>query len=413
MVDIIRGTTITGDSSITTGKEVLERQKVLEIDKRIFLLEPNKTPITAILSKIGKKVVNNPQFFVLSDKLLPTMQAIANSYLAPTLTLNPASGEYGDANVFNQYDIIRNASTGEMAMVTAVDISAQELTLTPVPSTGSFSANAGDIIEIVNNAKPEGSKQLVDSITAKITEDYNYTQIFETVIEVSGTLDSTALYGGKERDRQRRKKAIEHAIKIERAFLWGVREVVQSGSSIIRKTGGILKHYLNIDSPNGKTVVDNGGAALTSDKIEEWIYYMTRYGNHNKVVFASGRAMMALSSLFQNLSYIRVDQKGNYGKGGLVVTDWIIPNGQIKLIYHWLFDMIFFANVSKPGDILLALDFANSGLAYCALNGRDTKVYTDVQIDGKEDVKLDVIRTECGLQMSIPDVNGVLFNFSL
>ena len=375
---------------------VASSQRVIDLHKEIMLLEPNATPITTVLNQIyngGRRVAcRDKKFSWHNDELEARFDAINDA--TPPVAAG-TTWTVDDGTVFAVDDLVKVPRTGEVALVT--EISTNDLTVVRgVGDTTAADLVDNDPLYIIGTAASQGSR----SQTARSqnpTKVDNYTQIFKTSVNASGTwLSSSNESSPHDWNHQLKKAGIEHRKDIELAMLFGSPADNESGVGGDRSTTGGLLHFL---TSNNK----DAGGTLTEAEIEEWIRTLTRYGSDRKTVFASPLVISVLSQFAQGKLQTFVGAESF----GVRVMEWISPHGVLKLVKHNLLEGAVY------GGYAVAVDFDRQNIAYRYLNGdgpggsRDTKLLTDRQ-ESDRDGKLDELLTECGLQAGLPKTGGLL-----
>ncbi len=239
-----------------------------DVSSELSLLDVNRYPLVALLTNAGKDPVNgqgqsmkkescsNHKFEWYEKSYAETSDAVNNGsgYASSDTSIVVDNGDY-----FNENDIILVPRTGERMQVTAVSSN----TLTVTRSIGTTAAAAlvdSDPLFIIGNAFGQGS----DSATAvykQKTNVYNYTQVFKTSIDISGTHEAEETYTGKTRAEERKIKGVEHMISIERAFMFGERASgTDSDGKECYYTGGIIEKITT-------NISDELSSTLTEDEL--------------------------------------------------------------------------------------------------------------------------------------------------
>jgi hypothetical protein len=359
---------------------VLSNRRVIDMSKNIALLEPSATPLTVLLKNIASETAYNPKFEWLEYAPAPVSDAVNNGagYADNATSIVVDNGAYFSVN-----DIVKVPRTGEVMRVTAVSTN----TLTVTRAYGETTAAAlvdNDPLLIIGNASAEGASAR-DYKNNDATNAYNFTEIFKTTVELSGTLDASQLYGGKDRNFQRKVKGIEHMLQIERSFLFGERK--EDTTNKIRTTRGLLGFLT-------ENIVDAGGT-LTEAEFESFCEAVFRYGSNKKLLLASPKVISVINQFASGkLQMVPTDK--TYG---IAVTKYLSAHGELMLVKHNLLEGTVY------GGYAIAIDPEN--VKYRYLQGRDTTLRTDIQapdVDGFKDEYL----TEAGLQLMLPKTHGVL-----
>ena len=116
--------------------------------------------------------------------------------------------------------ILQNQTTGEIMRATA-DANLATNTLTVERNIGGTSHQIADdaVLVIAGHADQEGGTSST-AISFDPTTDFNYTQIFKTAVQVTGTLQNTYLRTGDKEQEQLTKALKLHMGDIESNVLW-------------------------------------------------------------------------------------------------------------------------------------------------------------------------------------------------
>jgi hypothetical protein len=369
--------TITGARSTTN---ILSDQLAIDLADRISLLEPSVQPLAVFSRKAAKMRTGATKFSWLEDQLKPRYDATTAGIASGVTLLPVAHGSY-----FAQYDQVLVSRTGEQVRVTGV--SGNNLTIVRgIGSTAAAINNADELI-IIGSAQPEGdtSKPSRSDNPVKAT---NYTQIFRTPFEITGSLmESDFQVNPADWPHQARKAGMEHAKDIEYAFLHGRKYLDTTGAQELRTTGGALSFI--------STNQTDAGGDLSEAEFNAFMLQVMRYGSGSKLAMASGIGVSALNKFPASKQQTRNDET-TYGMN---VTHYTSPFGSLNLVYHRLLEG------TKYGGYIVVVDIDE--VKYRHLGNRDTKVLPNRQandLDGRKDEYL----TECGLQFGQERTHGVL-----
>lgn len=307
------------------------------------------------------------------------------------------SATTGTANYFNQYDIVKNTRTGELMAVSGV-VQANDLIYVArgYGETAAASGAIGDELLILGNAFQEGSlnTELVTKST-KVSNLYNYVQIFRKAVELSQSLAVSNLYGGDDRAYQRKKKGIELMRDIERTFLYGERAEQDAAVTGIpmttsrRLTRGILAFL--------STNATNMAGTMTETEFEAFLRSVFLYGENTRFLFCSP-LVLSIISLWAQPKLQMLPRDKTYG---IAINQYLSPQGTVNLVRN----MILEGNVY--GGYAIALQM--SELTYRYLNTRDVKFVTNIHHPG-DDMLKDQYIAEIGLELHQEKLHGYLYN---
>jgi hypothetical protein len=415
-------------------------RRLFNFSDRVAELAPEESPFFVYLSKVAKVPTDDPQFRFLEDRTKVSMTD--RGFLLSGSHSIPAAGSTLSYTV----DTSGGASVDWLVkgMVFAVDYTenaAPETIIVRVESApvdaGSTSTFTGKTISAVDGAETGADNakcQVIgtsyaegtgapDVFSEELDNDYGFTQIFKTACEMSNTARATR-YRGYSDEFQRiwNLKLREHKIDIERAMLFGQR----ASTGGIQYTEGIAGHVIK----NGTANVDDSAlsyssgapyfrsstaAQLTYDRILsdfEVVYDPARGGSDSKLALASLPVLTFFNKLGDNLfidsslgysnSAMRynVDQKD--GRFGHKVLSVETIHGTMNMVKEPLFR-------GFSSGFLMMVDLDHVAYRPLVGNGvnRDTQVQTNVQ-SADEDLRKDMILTEAGLEVSLPETHFLL-----
>ena len=407
-------------------------RRLFNFSDRVADLAPDESPFFVYLSKVAKVPTDDPQFRFLEDRTKVSMTD--RSFLLAGSHSIPASG----SSLTYTVDTSGGASVDWLikGMVFAVgytETNAPETIIVRVESSpvdaGSTSTFQGKTISSVDGAETgadnaqctvigtsfgEGSGA-PDVFSEELDNDFGYTQIFKTACEMSNTARATRYRGyADEFQRIWNLKLREHKVDIERAMLFGQRASVGG----VQYSEGIAGHIIK----NGTAVVDDSALSyssgapyyrssatseLTYDRLLsdfEVVYDPARGGTDSKLALASlpvitffnklGSTSFVDQSIANELRYNMEKSVGSFGHTVLQVET---IHGTMNLVKEPLFR-------GFSSGFLCMVDMDNVAYRPLVGNGvnRDTQIMTNVQ-SADEDLRKDMIMTEAGLEVSLPE----------
>ena len=442
-----------GDPGAVIDSTVHSR-RLYDFSDRIADLAPEESPFFVYLSKVGKVPTSDPQFRFLEDR--NKIQAMDRGFSLDATVTVPAAGssvEYtvddGNGNavgwlikgmVFYVGDTTDTTKQPEGATVrieTAPVVGSTETTFTGKTivqasdsSVGGDDGTAdgadGDKCIVIGTAFAEGSGA-PDVWSRELENDYGYTQIFKTAAEMTNTARATE-YRGYRDEWQRiwNLKLREHKVDIERAMLFGMRgsqgginytegitgHIIYNGNagSSVQTTGATQLSY-NEGLPYMKTFADSEVTydVLLSDL--EVVFDPARGGTSSKLALASLPVLsyfnkLAGSSFIANTTDAGVPYNFERSTGtfGHKVQKIDTIHGDLTLVREPLFR-------GAAAGFMCMIDLDHVSYRPLVGNGvnRDTSITTNVQ-QADEDLRKDLILTEAGLEVSLPETHA-LFNW--
>jgi hypothetical protein len=242
---------------------------ILVAERRDFYLNPRKTtelwpseiPLTTFSKKLASKRTKDPDFKMFEHRgKWEDMKWQSKTTVTALPAVGASSTVVYDATKLNgivpyvglQCDVWSDSSgpttyKGQI-VITAVNTTTTTLTFSLVHKSGTPSFAVGDWFLVVGHASEEGTGA-PEAWADDLSVIYNSTQIFKTSVEVTGTLYDLALRGySKEFARLQAEKRKEHALKMEKAFLFG------------RRIGGTSAGPAHMLGPNGMPIRTTDGA---------------------------------------------------------------------------------------------------------------------------------------------------------
>ena len=440
------------DISVSTtsisGFQNPDQRKLYDFSDRVAELMPEESPFFVYLSKVAKNPVDDPVFRFLENRTV-TNWTSRNFSLAANVNGGSA------VTAGNSYDFtvddgsgsaISFLTKGMVVAVNTVDSTAgwsQALVrVESAPSIGSSSTTFTGRIVDVSNANVSGYNvlsnndacQIVgtsfeegtgspDTFSDTLDDDYGYTQIFKTACELTNTAIATRHRGyANEFDRIWAQKLREHKVDIERAMLFGQRARVNG----IQYTEGLVGHIVKNVNPTAddSALSYSSGSAyyrsvaqaeLTYDRLLadlEVIFDPARGGASERLVLASlpvvtffnklgdGAFLDASIGSASNMPYRMNFDKAD-GAFGHQLLNINTIHGSLYLVKEPLFR-------GMASGMMLMADMSNVAYRPLVGNGlnRDTQIQTNVQ-SADEDLRKDMILTEAGLEITLPEVHAL------
>ena len=446
---INQGTLKFGDPGANaSGSPTLSTRRLFNFGDRVADLAPEESPFFVYLSKVAKVPTDDPQFRFLEDRTkidwtsrnfvmanAPGTVAANTSYTfhvadadtpaasidwivkGMVIAVNPVTGatvDYGST-------IVRvESAPSDQGTYTA--FTGRVISLPNASLTGYAAIADNDKCQVIGTSFAEGTGA-PDVWSSEIQDDFGYTQIFKTAAEMTNTAVATRYRGyPNEWARLWALKLREHKVDIERSMLFGHR----ASSGGINYTEGLVGHcVVNVNPTDGantwsyssgasyyKTVTT---AQMTYDALLadlEVLFDPARGGSEDKLVLASLPVITFFNKLgdgffvdtsigsASNMPFTYEMNRRDGAFGHKLMTIETV-HGTLHLVKEPLFrgfssGLMLFADMSK--------------LAYRPLVGngvnRDTHIMTNIQ-SADEDLRKDMILTEAGLEITLPESHAL------
>ena len=417
-------------------------RRLYDFSDRVADLAPDESPFFVYLSKVGKVPTSDSQFRFLEDRtkisitdrsfkidgqqtlaapggsttVLVDVGGACVNWLIPGMVVEFAQNVNLDGGTDTE-SITR--ATGKIESVTqnSADTSIQVTTIAATAGAATTTLDDNADAVVIGTAFEQGSGA-PDVWSQELDNDYGYTQIFKTACEMSNTARATVYRGyADEWQRLWNLKLREHKIDIERAMLFGMRGS-QSG---VQYTEGIVGHILQ----NGTNTGGGKVAAYAEDKpyLGGWatsemtydnllgafevMYDPARGGSSAKLCLASLPVISHFNKIagFAELSQggeTRYNFESSKGTFGHKVMKIETVHGDCTLVKEPLFR-------NNSSGLMCFVALAHVSYRPLVGNGvnRDTSITTNVQ-QADEDLRKDMILTEAGLEVSLPETHAVI-----
>jgi len=449
------------NDTLSSGVSIDSTRRTFNFGERIAELAPQQSPFFVYLQKVARSVTDDPVFklleqrhqwqrrnFEVEEAWDPGAEVIGTAcdasddlhisckydkYGRTTTTDNPCyfilPGQViairDDAGDVKRFRLLATATVETKAGAAATDGTYichdttdlhTEITgecLIPIQTVDDADAfAAGNKGQVIGSAWAEGSTA-PEGWEDKFYDREGYCQIFKTAINLfSGTALATRYRGvANEYRRSWQEKLMEHKMDIEHAVLFGVGAAATETAATtapVRYTWGILPYTESYGKIYNFSYAASGYDAFL-DAMED--YFAPESGNSGaKLVLASRKVITFLNKMGSNgfldntvgASQYRLDVTNIPGNFGHTVT-------KVNTIFG---DLHFVAEPLLRGpweDYAIAVDMKNVAYRPLAANGvnRDTFITTNIQ-DNDVDGRQDLITTEAGIEISLPETHAIL-----
>ena len=443
----LKASQITAAATSADYGQAPDQRKLYDFSDRVAELMPEESPFFVYLSQVAKVATDDNIFRYLENRTV-------TNYTARNFSLAAAVNGGSAVSANNLYDFtvddgagaaIGFLTKGMVLAVKTVDGTggyAQALVrVESAPNVQSanttFSGRVIDVSEssvsgynvladndecqIVGTSFGEGTGS-PDTFSDTIEDDFGYTQIFKTACEMTNTAIATRYRGyANEFDRIWAQKLRAHKGAIERAMLFGQKARVNGLQYSEGLVGHIVKNVAPVTDDSAFSYSSGNAyyrsvaqSELTYDRLLadlEVIFDQARGGSSERLVLASlpvitffnkmgDGAFIDASVGHANAPY-RVNMNNVQGSFGHQLMEINTVHGSMFLVKQPLFRGI-------ASGMMMMADM--SQLAYRPLVGnginRDTQIMTNVQ-NADEDLRKDMILTEAGLEISLPECHAL------
>jgi len=256
----------TGKATYTAGSTLPEIAE--DVADLVAIASPYETPLLDALGDAVRPARSTIHEW-LEDALLPNSDTINDTDI--TSPTGDTAFVVSNVGRFRVGDQIRQEGSAEIMLVTAISTVDSELTVTRgYGGTTAAAITDGSVIDILGNAALEGAAADTARFTSR-SRLTNYTQIFASTVEVSGSELAVRQLGvADELDYQKQQRTRELLRDLENCVVNGRSPAAtQQGSSTVRRT---MKGVLGFISSNKFVPGASGfpsGTALTETQLNE------------------------------------------------------------------------------------------------------------------------------------------------
>ena len=380
----------------------------VQMDDKLFLLDPNQNPFTLMTTQVPKRKVGDDTYLWHDDEIVPEQSTLtaasAAIAAAATGTWNVVAGTR-----FAPWDIVKNMATGSWGQVTAVSTNA--LTVDAHVAILA-STSTDDVIQKIGNSMEEGGG-IPTAFSTLHTERSNNIQHFYSPVrftEMAKNADDYFGDFGADYIRTHAKVLKQHARWIEWAFLFngapgahlpdtGITTPADLANNLGISMG--LEYFIETYAPvdNVKTEED-----LTKAEFFNWLEPNFEFGSDQKTLYASPKLHAALMEW--HLGQIRFEPSKSKQTLGLNFAEITLPFGpsSIKLVNHRMLK----ARGGSAYNYAFLVDHSDEKIKYVYFNKMDTRVQRDLVKDGTTDAQVDCVKTSCGTQFRLAECHGML-----
>jgi hypothetical protein len=387
MADINVGTFI-------STEEVLADEKVIDMDPKMRLLDPDSTQFTTMSTRTTSRPATREKVNWLEEQYVNTVVTVAAAgYASGAVTIPLVAGQ--GVSVPNRA-VLRNMRTGEGFLVTAGGLTDSLTVTTSWGGAPNAAGLNGDKLLVVSDAQEQGA-DLPAPLYSQRVLGFNYTQIMRTVWQFAGTTTAIELYGGREPAKEAARKAVEHKRKIENNGFFGARDFVSAGQSVTGSAGGLIEFI--------QTNKQNVNGELTSDFLDSFLATVLAKGSQDKVIFTGTVGAYYISRFNRS-------GQGAFWKPSNEKVHGVQVDGFLSGVFGSLIPVVvkkewsnYPSGANGYNGNLFVVDMSN--VERRPLRDRDTKMLTQRQTSGSDRVAAEYL-TETSWTVAQEKTHGLL-----
>lgn len=294
----------------------------------ILQINPTGTALMLALSSgMGKESAADTIFHWFEDTHQAGRAACVSGGTGVTVVVDD-----GSQYVPNQ--ILTVEETGEIMMVTAI-VGNSLTVIRGMGGTAVVAITSAHHVQSIGNAHEEASP-MPTAITQQGAPRFNYTQIFRNSWAISGTAKAVKYNSGSRLAKNKRDCALFHAEDIERAMVWGRKDIRTVNNKPFRLTDGIVSQIEQfggtVEQVTDGTTAGNYSRILLEDFMQR-IFSKNIKGQPNERMAIGGNKWLgALSQMAMLDGVLQITNTTNVL--GLKITKIENNFGTLNLISH-------------------------------------------------------------------------------
>ena len=406
--------------------------------QQIMYLYPNgMAPLTAILSMMGSKRVDDPRFHWWTQTQSTVSGAVGGIFTVADLSVAYVAGGVAGDTVFVQVTTIlanrirqghqimlrdnsdyRVDVVGKISDVTrgAVNSVLSVVLLEDDDNSPANDLSNSDWFKIIGNINPEGG-EMPDAIALNPVEVTNRTQIFRSPLSMTRTALNTTLRTPNDYQKAKSEALENHSWEMELAFLWGINtQNIGDNGKPERTTMGVI-NFIRQFAPNNvddytlnPTYAGQTWAAGGEVWFKAFLELLFRFGAGEKLCLCGSGFLLGIDALAMASGQINLQPAQKVY--GMQILTWITPFGTIQMKTHPLFS--FDEATRNMGIFLepkeLEYKYITDTTFYGETSSKNhSSGYGQRRIDGLNEEYL----TECGLEFGLAQKCGIAYGVGL
>lgn len=359
-------------------------------------------PLTALMAKMRTETTDDPEFAWYEEELNPIRVQISSAMSNAGVTVTIDLGDAQDL-VVGDLVMVEGAPNPagnypELLTVASIQSTTQFVVTRSAANTTAAAIADNSFLLKVGNAFEEGTGAPAAS-SRNPTKQYNYTQIFKTIYDITNTAAATNLRTGDAIKNDKKRKMFDHSVALEHAFLFGHRYENTSGATNgkpMRYTGGLYWFMQNQYNATTAPTIQTISSATTTgeddflDATYQVFDYNSDLSGNERIVLCGNGFLNYVNKWAKDMGSTRINYDGTIKLFGMELQKWMIPQGTFYLRTHPLMN----TNTRFTNGAFI---IDGAGLKYRPLRGRDTKFMDNIQ-DNDEDRTKGQWLTEAGLE---------------
>lgn len=305
-----------------------ERQT--DLAARVLMTMPGgMAPMLALSSGMASAPVRDTAYSWIEDSHISgnSEVTVGGNEAAVSITVE-------DSNIWVPNTILMNETTGEHMFVSA--IAGNVITIIRgLSGTTAAVITAGDKLQSIGTGFAEGSGK-PSPVAQRGETRTNFVQIFKNGWAITGTASAVGFVTGSQMAINREQCLAFHAEDIERAFLWGRKDVRVLDSKQFRLSNGILAQIEQyggiVESATDGTTAGNYSLKLLRNFMRRIFDVRVKGMPNERIAFCGSQVLEIIQNMVLLDSTYNIEV--NETEYGINVTKIKGINGQLSLVTH-------------------------------------------------------------------------------
>jgi len=314
-----------------------EEHKVRDVSNVLTRIRPSLAPIDTILRLIGTESAQASKIEWAESEVLPHEDTVTSAVEAGSAGAS-VTVPVATPALWRKDDIAMVVDgSGNMHLLLVANVSGNNLTVYELTDSGFGTVpalSANQKIYRVTTAKPEFSMPGSGRATMPVYK-FNYTQIYEGVIEISGTRAATRNYTQQhDMARAEEEQLWDYRLQIEYSTIFGLpSNITDPATGQPRRTAAGIRYFIS----SNVIPYNNSTDPLDESKLMDVAYavFAGQVGSQTKYLVASAGLQHKIDKILLNSSgYSELQATREVSSLGLHITTVRTGFGNLRIIYH-------------------------------------------------------------------------------
>jgi len=323
-----------------TERTTPEEHKVRDVSSVLTKIRPTLAPVDTILRAIGTQPASAVKVEWEEDELIPREDTVASATTAGAAG-DPVTVQVNMPAIWRPHDVILTYDSGNPVLLLVTAVSGNSITVYRLINGSDLTA-FGAVPDLAANqklyrlatAKPEFGTAGSGRATMPV-QKFNWTQIYEAVIEFSNTRARTRNYTQDDRARAEEQALYDYRTSIEQSTIFGQpSNILDPTTGEFRRTAAGILWYLQTNFVTYNNSSDPLTEAKLMDLVEAAFSGVT--GSQQKFLVASPGLITKIDKILLTAgspNYLMADREKTK-RLGLEITTVRTGHGVLNIVKH-------------------------------------------------------------------------------